>query len=978
MSHIKAETDEQKVRRNTKKYEIGNLNISLIELREDVSSEMERLGELKQTSKIKKQLDKLNDFHEEISKKIIIVKKERKLVEFPDVDGIFKKGDERVDKYERQKSYFDKYKSVDEYLTKVENKPEKKKGDKITGDDFTLTRVYDDSPMMKLEINKTDKPKVTKVKEKEKVKEKVEAVELITEFKEIFNADRLAYIIKNKVQYDQYIRYDGTDPNWKPFLLPEKYLKKSIGGNVNILYKYAESKTDGRLYANGSLSLQGFCREIRHTIANEYYTDIDIVNCHPVILSHLCVKYKINCDLLKQYISNRDNIINDIMNSNNNITRDDVKTAILSLMNGGSGSYNKIAVKTDFLKKFKAEIKNTLNTICEIEKDEYKVFVPKNDYNKQGGFVNRLLCIEENIILQRMVHFFKCKKGDIAVLCFDGIMLPKDKKYDLEGCEKYIKQTVNYDIKLKEKPMDEGFDLPDEIPAFDPSTFEWSVDNTEIRNLLTGTFNDVDVSQYMLKLYGDEFKVYFNCIYHWNGKYWEKDISGKDIPLHKKINNDFFTHLKEKAYKLFGSDNDKLEEFQNALKKLNKIRSNTAKKGIIDEFKMVVDIGKDDIFDLNPDLLCFKNGVYDLSKGEFREARKEDYITLTIPYDYREPTQEEINKFDDFFNKVMPVEDERKFLLKCLSSCLGGRTLENVLIMTGSGRNGKDTLLSYLLKGTLGRDLFYYNSNTVITGANTAGANQEKNNMNKKRCVLYNEPEKDKTLKVSTLKEITGGEEINARGIYKSDTTVNLNATNIIMCNDIPPLDDPDEAMGNRLIVIEFRAMFRTPEKIAEYPKDTPYLHLVDTYYKEKKFIQENRIPFLHLLLKSYVDFRNDGHKLTGIPESIKKLSSAYMANSDHFLNWFNDAFDKTGNQKDYIKMIDLYEKFRSSDYYENLSKKDKRSMNKKKLIDIVKKNPHLKGFYRDRKEFGKVTVGNCILCYKLKPETQFIDDDDD
>ena len=45
------------------------------------------------------------------------------------------------------------------------------------------------------------------------------------------------------------------------------------------------------------------------------------------------------------------------------------------------------------------------------------------------------------------------------------------------------------------------------------------------------------------------------------------------------------------------------------------------------------------IFDNNPDLLGFKNMVYDLKLGQFRPYKRSD---MTTGYDWREPTAEEI------------------------------------------------------------------------------------------------------------------------------------------------------------------------------------------------------------------------------------------------------------------------------------------------------------------------------------------------
>jgi hypothetical protein len=47
-------------------------------------------------------------------------------------------------------------------------------------------------------------------------------------------------------------------------------------------------KSIGRYFPKGSLSLQSLPREIRHTIAKEFWYDMEIVNSHPKILYPYC------------------------------------------------------------------------------------------------------------------------------------------------------------------------------------------------------------------------------------------------------------------------------------------------------------------------------------------------------------------------------------------------------------------------------------------------------------------------------------------------------------------------------------------------------------------------------------------------------------------------------------------------------------------------------------------------------------------
>lgn len=62
----------------------------------------------------------------------------------------------------------------------------------------------------------------------------------------------------------------------------------------------------GRRYADKSLSLQNFKSSIRETMVHDTHTDIDIKNCHPVLLSQYCEKNNIPCVALKDYVNHRD------------------------------------------------------------------------------------------------------------------------------------------------------------------------------------------------------------------------------------------------------------------------------------------------------------------------------------------------------------------------------------------------------------------------------------------------------------------------------------------------------------------------------------------------------------------------------------------------------------------------------------------------------------------------------------------------
>ena len=87
----------------------------------------------------------------------------------------------------------------------------------------------------------------------------------------------------------------------------------------------------GRVYANKSLSLCCMRKPVRHALCRDYYSDIDVENCHPVILQHLCQVNGLTCTNLSNYVENRNEILADMMRVNN-IDREQAKGLFIRLL----------------------------------------------------------------------------------------------------------------------------------------------------------------------------------------------------------------------------------------------------------------------------------------------------------------------------------------------------------------------------------------------------------------------------------------------------------------------------------------------------------------------------------------------------------------------------------------------------------------------------------------------------------------------
>ena len=298
-------------------------------------------------------------------------------------------------------------------------------------------------------------------------------------FIETFNQHKLNYIIENKDQFD----FKITDPSYDPIKQMKKYLGKSNNGKLTVDYHQAHGRAFGRWFANESCSLQNLPREVRHTIAGEFYLDIDMVNAHPTLLVQICKNHGIECEEIEDFVKEREKYIQQVIDKNPNMTREQIKTTFLSLLNGGQKAYKDVENKTRFLKQFRRQIEDILDEIKEKFPEEYKYREDLKDSNIKGSTVNSLLCQAENECLMVIVDYLRDRNliDTNAVLCFDGIMIPiTETQLDLLEIEELVKSKTGYAIKLKIKPMDEVYEIPEQIPqydeikAFDPEdSFTW-------------------------------------------------------------------------------------------------------------------------------------------------------------------------------------------------------------------------------------------------------------------------------------------------------------------------------------------------------------------------------------------------------------------------------------------------------------------------------------------------------------------------
>jgi len=256
------------------------------------------------------------------------------------------------------------------------------------------------------------------------------------------------------------------------FLNSFKRIKGTSKGRC--LNTYRQNKNNPRRMTTDKMSIQGISRGIRHTLCRLYHYDIDIVNCHPVLMTNWCDKKGIKNEQLSVFnIHRKDRFrqVQEVMGW----SKDEAKTYVLRLINGGGiiGLHNEmIALQLSVLDWFEPLV-DELKTIREHVGRIYPHLMAKaikakgkDYYNLHGTCLSYLLTNLENQVLNIMVNSCIRKKIKIAGTIYDGFQVYKEDISDVEEFMRYLEREIveysGYSLQVSEKIMDEGFIIPDD------------------------------------------------------------------------------------------------------------------------------------------------------------------------------------------------------------------------------------------------------------------------------------------------------------------------------------------------------------------------------------------------------------------------------------------------------------------------------------------------------------------------------------
>ena len=291
-----------------------------------------------------------------------------------------------------------------------------------------------------------------------------------------------------------------------------------------------------------------------------------------------------------------------------------------------------------------------------------------------------------------------------------------------------------------------------------------------------------------------------------------------------------------------------------------------------------------DELDPDPMLLNTAGGLIDLHTGDVRPSVPEDLVSKYVQYS---PRLGPALKFQGFLDDLTGGDSElQEFLQVFTGYCLTGKVTEKILLF-GYGSDtdtGKSTFVKLLrlLMGT------YTDSVDIETFMLSAKNRYNLARLPAKRLVVSTEPESKQIWQAGFIKSITGGDALEARGIYGSPFTFLPQFKLFIVGNHEPEFTELDKAIARRVLIVPMNHRIPKAKQIKDF---------------EEILMKAEGSQILHWALNGCIKWQKDG---LHVPDSVRITTKEYRDDSDTLQQWMDERCDLS-NDGWLVKNVELY-----------------------------------------------------------------------
>lgn len=399
--------------------------------------------------------------------------------------------------------------------------------------------------------------------------------------------------------------------------------------------------------------------------------------------------------------------------------------------------------------------------------------------------------------------------------------------------------------------------------------------------------------------------------YHFNGTYWKKIPQG--IELRNKMTTEVAQVISDTRSRirrrLENLDENQRTWEETRMKKMLKIEESLYQSGFKDSvMKECVGIFYEEDFaqklNANQYLIGFANGVLDLrvpvdpldlAKGytvAFRKAEPTDFITFMagryvtkncdpidyIEYDEYDLEQTEIHaKIDDFMCKLFPKPELRTYMWRKLASCLEGANKEQTYeTWIGVGGNGKSKLVD-MMSMVLGDYASSLQATAMTRKRPDAGAaNPDIMAIRNKRFIYMAEPDDREPLNTSRMKQFTGEDDVEARGLFEEQTKFKITGKIFMLCNAFPAINTMDRGTWRRVRAVPFESKFVDP--------NVEEINVAANVYPRDNQLDQNLLVWRSYFMSRLVHIYKTEYQPNGlgqVPAIVTQESTKYQESFD-------------------------------------------------------------------------------------------------
>ncbi len=518
------------------------------------------------------------------------------------------------------------------------------------------------------------------------------------------------------------------------------------------------------------------------------------------------------------------------------------------------------------------------------ETHEYTQILPTKYYEPGSHLLNRQVAFALKHTDERLFLSWVMLRSKASDFDFDTIgNLYKEWKYNFnKRADGVTRRSIMYWAKQ---------DAYDDYEKVKKSTIDSYIEETIFE------VADWDYAMVLYHMFKDKYvcsSITNKTWYTFKNHKWESD---EGLTLRMAISKELFQLYSDKQGEYLAEmqnfkENEKYyEKFQNKVKKIAEIcikLKKTGDKNNIMREAMEIFFDKNFIrnMDANPYLMCFTNGVVDFRTKTFRQGYPQDYITKTtgiqyVPFNLDE-SKETVDEIITFMEQLFPQKDLCRYMWDHLASCLIGIKKEHAFnIYRGSGSNGK-SILTELMSQALGE----YKGTvpiTLVTEKRNAigGTSSEVIQLKGIRYAVMQEPSKDAIINEGIMKELTGGDPIQARALFCASEIFIPQFSLVVCTNALFEIKSNDDGTWRRMKLVDFLSKFVSDGE--QHTDDTKHIFVKDKSLKEK--LPKWAVVFISMLVKRA--FETDGEVIDC--NEVKAASNKYRQSQDCIAGFISD-----------------------------------------------------------------------------------------